>query len=1094
LFGVSEEVKVVDELSPTEIATLFSLLADQISQIQDPDLTLELILQAGLRLTGAPCGAGMLVSDIWQSWRPEKQVLIELPEEAVPALSEAFQRLTISSSDTPAVEAELIEDMEREDYPEFAGLKEIGFSACMVIPLSQRGVLLGAIYLVFEDPPHLSSHQITWASVLSRQASIAMENARLIGLMLRQASELGTFYETATSAGDDKTFQELLDKVIVRTTSLFGCPIGVVYLADAKREKLEHSAHFGVTIPNPHGPIAYGEELAGQVAATLEPAVSNDCEQWLFANGGKGNEENPVHVLSVPLVWQDSLIGVLELVADPNQRAAFSETDIEYSRELAFQAANVIGVAQLLKSERQQRRMAEALGEASLAISGEVDLIVVLDRILEQVMHAFPCDAANFQIISGERTNILRHRGYEQFGLTPDAIEKLPLMVADHLTLQRMMKGETVLIADTQNDPAWVTLPGLEWLRSWVGAPIQYGQSILGFIHLDSSTPHTFDEESKRWLTAFAAHVAAALYRADLFSKLAEEHGRLRTLNEIEGQVTAARLEPDHIYMGFLTGVLGAIDGFFGQVYLPSDDPDEPVNKGVFLGEMPSGVDTDWQPLVESLAVQTIRDMCPAQVGLNDMNEQFTLIGIPIFTGDYVWAAALVWVDSEQPLEEAWLNVFHTAGQHTALALSNAEKHIVVQRRLAEMTVLQRIIGAIVCRLDTGALLWEVTEQLHTSLGFPAVQIYRLVGKDLILVASSGPQPLVDKLQASRGIIGRVVRTGAPALIDDVSQDPDYVATLVGTRSKIAVPFYLEDEIVGVINVETSDPSQADDGALELLILLADQVSVALQNAVLYERVQESVGQLEEQIQWRTSELEKALEDAQAADRAKALFIGDVSHELRTPLTNIGLYLDLLEMGTEDRRREYMITLRRETGRLAALIEQLLAISHLDSEQAPINRRPTEINPLIQVLAIDRARLVNERGLGLEIIAGDELPLAQIDPQFIVQAMANLLTNSMNYTPMGGKITISTNCREWKKNKWVTICVKDTGPGIAEGEKKRVFDRFFRGLVGRASGIPGTGLGLAISKEIIERHGGRIQVGNTQEGGASFTIWLPVVE
>jgi signal transduction histidine kinase len=1090
---VSEEVKVVGELSPTEVASLFSSLADKISQIQDPDLTLELILKAGMRLTGAPCGAGMLVSEIWQSWRPEKRVLIQLPEEAVPALSEAFQRLIISSSDSPAVEAELIEDLERDDYPELASLKELGFNACMVIPLSQRGVLLGGIYLVFEDHPHVSDHQIKWVSVLSRQASIAMENARLIGLMLRQASELGTFYETATSTGDDTTFQDLLDKVIVRTTSLFGCPMGVVYLADAKREKLEPSAHFGVTIPNPHGPIAYGEELAGQVATTLEPAISNNYEQWLFANGGKGNEEKSVHVLSVPLVWQGSLIGVLEFVADPSQRGAFSETDIEYSQELAFQAANVIGVAQLLKSERQQRRMAEALGEASLAISGEVELIEVLDRILEQVMHAFPCDAANFQIISGEQTTILHHRGYEQFGLSPDAIEKLPLMVADHLTLQRMLEGETVLIADTENDPAWITLPGLEWLRSWVGAPIQYGQSILGFIHLDSSTPNTFDEDSKRWLTAFAAHVAAALHRADLFSKLAEEHGRLRTLKEIESQVTAARLEPDHVYMGLLTGVLGAVDGVYGQVYLPNDDPDEPVNKGVFLGEVPSGIDTEWQPLVQCLAGQTMRDFCPAQVGLNRTNE-FALVGIPIFTGDQVWAAALVWVVGEQPLEEAWLNVFHTAGQHTALALANAEKHIMVQRRLAEMTVLQRIIGAIVCRLETGALLWEVTEQLHLSLGFPAVQIYRLVGKDLILVASSGPQPLVDKLQATRGIIGRVVRTGAPALIEDVSQDPDYVATLVGTRSKIAVPFYLEDEIVGVINVETSDPSQADDGALELLILLADQVSVALQNAVLYERVQESVGQLEEQIQWRTSELEKALEDAQAADRAKALFIGDVSHELRTPLTNIGLYLDLLEMGTEDRRREYMTTLRRETGRLAALIEQLLAISHLDSEQAPINRRPTEINPLIQVLAIDRARLVNEKGLGLEIIAGEALPLAQIDPQFIVQAMANLLTNSMNYTPMGGKITISTNCREWKNNRWLTISVKDTGPGIAEGEKKRVFDRFFRGLVGRASGIPGTGLGLAISKEIIERHGGRIQVGNTQEGGASFTIWLPVVE
>jgi len=279
-----------------------------------------------------------------------------------------------------------------------------------------------------------------------------------------------------------------------------------------------------------------------------------------------------------------------------------------------------------------------------------------------------------------------------------------------------------------------------------------------------------------------------------------------------------------------------------------------------------------------------------------------------------------------------------------------------------------------------------------------------------------------------------------------------------------------------------------------LLMLLADQVSVALQNATLYERVQDNVVHLEEQIKIRTLELEQALEKAQKADHAKAQFVGDISHELRTPLTNIGLYLDLVEMGDEDRFVEYMTTLRRETERLGSLIEQLLAISHLDTGQLELKPEPTDVNSLIQVLILDRARMIGEKNLDLNVVTRKDLPLAYVDPQHIIQAMTNLLTNAMNYTPSSGKINIETQQRTWKGRQWVTVAVGDTGPGITEEEKKRIFDRFYRGLVGKTSGIPGTGLGLPISKEIVERHGGRIELVSTSGEGTCFTLWLPVVD
>jgi signal transduction histidine kinase len=441
---------------------------------------------------------------------------------------------------------------------------------------------------------------------------------------------------------------------------------------------------------------------------------------------------------------------------------------------------------------------------------------------------------------------------------------------------------------------------------------------------------------------------------------------------------------------------------------------------------------------------------------------------------------------------DAWLEIFRAVGQQTGLALTNAEQHAQVQRRLTEMTILQRVVSAIASRLEVEAMLREVTEQLHTKLAFPAVQIYRRIGEELVLQQNSGPQPILERLSIERGITGRVARTGKPAFVKDVRRDPDYVSGLVGTAAEVAVPIRLGDEIVGVLNIETSDPLEIDESSLELLMLLADQVSVALQNALLYEQVQESVLHLEDQIRIRTRELEQALDSAKLAERAKAEFVGDISHELRTPLTNIGLYLDLLEMGDQTRGVEYMATLRRETDRLSSLIEQLLAISHLDNEQAKINPIPTDVNSLVRVLVIDRARMIGAKGLDLKVNSDEHIPKAYIDPPYIIQALTNLLTNAMNYTPSGGRITLATKIEQWDQEPWITISVQDSGPGISEAEKKRIFSRFYRGLVGQASGIPGTGLGLSICKEIIERHGGRITVSSEVGKGTAFIVWLPI--
>jgi PAS domain S-box-containing protein len=229
-------------------------------------------------------------------------------------------------------------------------------------------------------------------------------------------------------------------------------------------------------------------------------------------------------------------------------------------------------------------------------------------------------------------------------------------------------------------------------------------------------------------------------------------------------------------------------------------------------------------------------------------------------------------------------------------------------------------------------------------------------------------------------------------------------------------------------------------------------------------------------------------------DRMKSQFVSDVSHELRTPLTNIRLYLDLLASQPADERSAgYLRTMDRESSRLAHLIDDLLSLSRLDAGTAAFYPAPCDLNELLRALVDDRRALASKRGLTLDLACDPALPAVLGDERLLTQVFTNLLTNALNYTPSGGLVTLRTRRAQEGGRGCAVADVEDTGLGITRDEQKEIFRRFFRGKASRETNAAGTGLGLAICREILERHGGRIEVASTgiPGQGSRFTVWLP---
>jgi PAS domain S-box-containing protein len=338
----------------------------------------------------------------------------------------------------------------------------------------------------------------------------------------------------------------------------------------------------------------------------------------------------------------------------------------------------------------------------------------------------------------------------------------------------------------------------------------------------------------------------------------------------------------------------------------------------------------------------------------------------------------------------------------------------------------------------------------------------------------------------------QLIETQQPVIISDTRLDPDWIdwSRSHWIRSHLSVPIRYNHQVIGLLSVDSAQCNFFTPAQSERLQAFADQAAVAIENARLHQALDLHADELEQRVYERTRQLAEANDQLQELDRMKDQFVSNVSHELRTPIANVKLYLSLLTRGKPEKYEDYLSTLRHETARLEKLIEDLLDLSRLDLGTAALNLVPTDLNHIIVQLVADRSYLATDRGLCLQHQLRPDLPLTLADPLRLEQVVANLLANAMNYTPPDGQITLITSERDDDQWHWITLTVADTGPGVSPKDLPHLFERFFRGEVGRRSGTPGTGLGLAICHEIISKLDGHITVESESGMGSRFTVWL----
>ena len=213
---------------------------------------------------------------------------------------------------------------------------------------------------------------------------------------------------------------------------------------------------------------------------------------------------------------------------------------------------------------------------------------------------------------------------------------------------------------------------------------------------------------------------------------------------------------------------------------------------------------------------------------------------------------------------------------------------------------------------------------------------------------------------------------------------------------------------------------------------------------------------------------------------AQRSFIADAAHELRTPLTAVHLQAQLAERaGTDAARSAALADLKGGLDRATRLSEQLLALAREDPEIADRPFTQVDLAAIARTVVANAAPLAVARSIDLGIDADTPATMPG-DAEALTTLVSNLIDNALRYTPSGGRVDVTVT----PAVAGARLVVADTGPGIPEADRERVFDRFFRGSAAHADGAArGSGLGLAIVKRIVERHHGRLMLKSGIDGG-----------
>ncbi len=790
-------------------------------------------------------------------WDPETDTATVLAEYVAPDVAEQDSDLGVTYNlgrDFPGASEMLrqaLPQITHRDDPtisaiERAHMELYGAHTTLLIPLVVKEAVIGFAELwESRRRREFTPREIALCQGIAQHVAIAIANTRLFEAEAQRRREAETLRQITSVLASTLDLDQVLDLILEQLAQVIRYDSAAVFLL--QNDRLVVTAGRGFPEPERVMGMSFTTQentLFQHIQTTRAPLVLPDAraDPRFFGRGGTHYVRG---WMGIPLMVKDRIIG--HVTVDSRQPNAFDNTDATLVQAFANQAAIAIENARLFEANERRWREAETLRAATQALSATLDLQQIFDLILSELQQVVPYDSASVQELKGERLEIIGGRGFpnleELLGLSFD------LSAADHPNGQVIRTRAPLILGDapTHYDEFHREPHAQAAIRSWLGVPLLFGDQVIGMITLDKRESGFYNEEHVRLALAYAAQAAIAVENARLFQTERAQAQRQAALSRLSADL-AATLEVDQVCWRVVNGLHATLGYRFIGLFLL----DQATGERVLAATVgwPTAPPVNWRlPPGHGLSERPLWD---GQLHYSpDVSQEPSYVpglggsevDVPLKLGEQILGVLAVESAKTHDFDQHDFEVLTAAANQSAVAIQNARLYETQRQQADELARLHRASAPLLfaAPTDLPSLAQNIVEAVLSEFGQANCSLLLLdrPSGEIKRIAAVGPY--VPEVQSAclrldgRGLVPRAIRMGQIVNAPDVLTDPDYVPSWKGARSEMVVPLRAGDQIIGALDMQSTQPYAFGPADERLLTAYAERAALALENTRLYQ-------------------------------------------------------------------------------------------------------------------------------------------------------------------------------------------------------------------------------------------------------------------
>lgn len=979
------------------------------------------------------------------------------------------------------------------------------YNTFLAVPLTTAQQIVGVMVLLNRHDGSFEETNAELTMAIASHIAVNMENARRFREGMERAERLSVVNEISQELTENLDPSGLMRKVSQLLHERLHYEVVIALQVEGDNHEL--SVHgFATNHPDLFIPL---QTTIGDVAGTIIEKVLDTEEPRIVYNFDEYQDTREAltlpqieSALFVPLRHEQNVRGVICLAS--TRRRTFSTLDLELMRTLTPQISSALENARLYyQAQRRllQQGIVQQIGQDLAATLDYTELMQAISRHMARALDTSSCLVA----VYSHRDEMVRiEADYRLPSVGHESVE--PLMVGQLYAIESrpamqqaiQNKQHVIVYRDSQTELDQREVLHRLKEHSQLVVPMIVGDRVIGLVDwMERRHPRVFSPEDLRLAMILVSQASIAVENARLFresERRASQQALLRQVAVELGKSSEAKELLDYLVNVMVQSVHAdnaaiAITTQDNRLKIQSYhaetiEHDEFVTARV---QKPEDSPQLWNFLQNGYTVSVEPTVAPANYAARELSQLVkgyagSVILTPITQRGQLLGVIEVMINLNESLFDAHtVQMMESLADQTAIAVNNILLNEREQRRMRQIERVQASGRLISSELYLPNLMDLIVKEAAQIFEVDAVSVDMLKVDHYYVEAAHG---LSNEFISQRSlplivVQGDVRRPTYETAADDTQE---HLLHAEGFTGAFNIPLVKGNHVLGYIRLYHDENEQQPftEQDKEIAQLLASQVTIALENASLFQELEERARELAE------------------VNRLKSEFLATMSHELRTPMNSILGFSNTLLSGIYGELNEKQVgrieRILRNGKNLLALIDDLLDISKIEAGKMELDIQSVDITVELHSMLQAIESQMQDKGLELITDIPANIPHVDADPLRLRQIINNLLSNAVKFTKEGTvavKVEVKEEMTDYGNRTMVWTSVADSGIGIKPQDQEVIFDEFRQADSSTTREFGGTGLGLAISRRLIEMMDGHIWVDSEMGKGSTFTFTIP---